>query len=151
MSTPPQDPMTGVAALVTALLFGLAGYVNAKRVESKAQNTPEPATKPRTEPVPLPPVPQTLAEQMQFMELIRADNASLREELGDVKAELAATKVTLQEMQSDLRADKDWKIHFLDALGRWLPRVYHAWGEGGPFPLPEGDDLITLREVVPRN
>lgn len=133
----------GIVAAAAGIVSGVAVVFGATRQQKKAE-TAAPAHPPIASQTPLPPVPEDPAGQREFMAILQRDNHDLREEL-------AGFRRTLTEMKTDLEADKAWKVTFLDALGRWLARVFAGWDHTRPFPLPEGDDLVTLQDVIPRS
>lgn len=148
MSATPPDQ--GIQAIIAGIVLGALTWVASRRNENKALNTPAPSRKHDDPPVIPLPASQSPEEVLKFMKLVQEDNASLRRELKDVKDDNAHLHRTLEEMARDIEADKSWKVRFMDALGRYLSKLAHEWS-GGAFPLPDGDDLITLQDIIPRS
>jgi len=147
-ATPPDQ---GIQAIIAGIVLGALSWVASRRSENKALNTP--AAQPRHDEPPVIPLPATQSPEdvLRFMKLVQEDNASLRRELADVKRDNGHLHTTLDEMARDIEADKSWKVRFMDALGRYLTKLAHEWGHSGSFPLPDGEDLITLQDIIPRS
>lgn len=131
----------GISAIISSIFAGVALILRSRRVQSKAAQTPA------EKPTPLEQyaeVPDDPAGQREFMRILMADAIEQRREI-------TSLRTALTEMQGDLAADKTWKSHFLDALGRWLAKIAREYGSrGAVMPMPDGDDLVVLQEVVPR-
>lgn len=149
MSATPPD--SGLQALIAGAVVGALTWIASRRSEKKTLNTPTPQPQHPDPPVIPLPMSQSPEEVLQFMQLMQQDNASLRREVADLKRDAGHLRTTLEEMARDIAADKSWKVRFMDALGRYLTKLAHEWGRGGAFPLPDGEDLITLQDIIPRS
>jgi predicted RNase H-like nuclease (RuvC/YqgF family) len=145
-----DSPDQGIQAIIAGAVLGALTWVASRRSEHKALNTPAPQPKHDDPPVIPLPASQSPEDVLKFMQLVQQDNASLRREVADVKRDNAHLQSTLDEMARDIAADKSWKVRFMDALGRYLSKLAHEWS-GGAFPLPDGEDLITLQDIIPRS
>lgn len=132
------DNWQGLAAVILAILTGTAGIVASRRAEHKEQSKgPIPVT---TGPIPTVSPGLTAALDSdgltEYLKTVLGDNNDLRERL-------VRLETTVDQMKA---ADTTFRM----ALGRWLGRIYEGWGKQSAMPMPQGDDLITLREVLPR-
>lgn len=122
--------------ILTLLLGGKGAQVLVRRNQVKAK-------KAATAPVPVQ-APATPTEQQEFLRTVMEDNTDLRRRL-------KAIEDTVRQMQEDQDFVHQREQSFTAALGRWLSRIYRGWPQGGnPFPMPEGADLQTLQEIIPR-
>jgi hypothetical protein len=135
----------GIGALVTAACTGVAILIAAIRGQRKGEKDEVDADPVVNE---LPPVPKTLDPEgvLTFLAEVRADNVDLRRRDGEKDRKIAALERTLHDMSEEAKISH--KVQ--EAFSRWVVALFGAWGRTATPPLPEGDDLILLRDFVPR-
>jgi len=80
--------------------------------------------------------------QNEFMALVVADNKSMREEMGSLKASVNRALEELEEVKKHSET-------FLGAVRRYLMKLASAWGETGPMPWPDDNDFHILEDTLP--
>lgn len=129
--------ITGVFGLIALFLGGGAtvGFVRSNR-------------KPKTE------IQQEAAQVDELLAKLDGGNLTdlvrtLITENGKQRERLEKIEGTVRQLEEDIDAMRSIDTHFREALGRWLASIFAAWGRVGAMPMPAGEDLITLREVIP--
>lgn len=73
--------------------------------------------------------------QNEFMSLVIRDNSDLREQL--------------KEVRTDVAQIKDHQENFLGAVRRYLMKLATAWRGPEPMPWPDDADFHILEETLP--
>ncbi|QKS15674.1 hypothetical protein HUN59_05100 [Curtobacterium sp. Csp2] len=82
------------------------------------------------------------ADPGQFVKDVLRSNAQLTE-----RVEAAEAKADRIERAFEAFKQEDRK--FRTALARWVGQIMNAWGVEPEMPYPEGDDAMTLADVIP--
>lgn len=131
----------GIAALVIALGTAVAGIVTSRRTTKSEEKKPTTAPIPVVPPTPIPATP---TEQQRFIE-------SLLERLTAVEESNRRLEGVVRQMQEDQDFVHRREQTFAEALGRWLGRIARDFASrGAMMPLPDPDDMQTLRDIIPR-
>jgi len=92
----------------------------------------------------------------KFVKDLRDDNHTLREEVRKLDAERLKDReavdqaiAEVRKMRDELDSLKRDDVRFRDALGRWLSRLFLAWGKSESMPWPPSDDAVILQSVLP--
>jgi flagellar biosynthesis/type III secretory pathway M-ring protein FliF/YscJ len=82
------------------------------------------------------------ADPGQFVKDVLRSNAQLTE-----RVEAAEQKADRIERAFETFKREDRK--FRTALARWVGQIMNAWGVEPEMPYPEGEDAVTLADVIP--
>lgn len=123
-----------VTALVTAAIGAPAGIktIKARKARRAAEVDDEEQEA----------VERYSADPGQFVKDVLRSNAQLTE-----RVEAAEAKADRIERAFEAFKQEDRK--FRTALARWVGQIMNAWGVEPEMPYPEGDDAMTLADVIP--
>lgn len=66
-----------------------------------------------------------------------------------MQAEVKSYRDEVQALREELGAFKREDRKFRTALARWVGHIMNAWGVEPEMPYPEGEDAVTLADVIP--
>lgn len=89
------------------------------------------------------------ADPSKFVTDVLRSNDQLvtRVEAAEARAERAEQKADRIERTFEAFRREDRK--FRTALARWVGHIMNAWGVEPEMPYPEGEDAVTLADVIP--
>ncbi|WIB25802.1 hypothetical protein [Curtobacterium sp. MCSS17_015] len=82
------------------------------------------------------------ADPGQFVKDVLESNKQMQAEVKSYREEVKA-------LRGELEAFKREDRKFRTALARWVGNIMNAWGVATEMPLPEGEDAVTLADVIP--
>lgn len=82
------------------------------------------------------------ADPGQFVKDVLRSNDQLTKRVE--QAELKADRIE-RAFEAFKREDRKFRT----ALARWVGQIMNAWGVEPEMPYPEGDDAVTLADVIP--
>ncbi|MCS6578267.1 hypothetical protein [Curtobacterium poinsettiae] len=66
-----------------------------------------------------------------------------------MQAEVKSYREEVKGLRDELAAFKSEDRKFRTALARWVGQIMNAWGVEPEMPYPEGEDAVTLADVIP--
>ena len=135
-----SDPETIRTAITTAggiiiALFGAWGTVFGVR-RARARRRAEVSDEEQEA------VARYAADPGQFVKDVLRSNAQLTERVE--QAEKKADRIE-KAFENFKREDRKFRT----ALARWVGHIMNAWGVEPEMPYPEGEDAVTLADVIP--
>jgi len=82
------------------------------------------------------------ADPGQFVKDVLESNKQMQAEVKSYRDEVKA-------LRDELGAFKQEDRRFRTALARWVGQIMNAWGVEPEMPYPEGEDAVTLADVIP--
>lgn len=82
------------------------------------------------------------ADPGQFVKDVLESNRQMQDEVRGYREEVKG-------LRDEMAAFKTEDRKFRTALARWVGNIMNAWGVEPEMPYPEGDDAMTLADVIP--